>query len=286
MKLKKFLIWILAIVITIGAAIYQRTTGPTYEREETIDLLGQSWDIELKRSSGPRDARIKLPMKEEQVRAVLHYKRYKVTEEWTSVPFEMKEIKYHSWFMTKVMGYEDEEALVAYLPVQPPAGKLEYFVEIHAGDEKVMLAQDEPVVIRFKDDVPASVLIPHIILMFLTMLLATVAGIYALAKIDRFRRLTNWTFVILLIGGFLFGPWVQWYAFGDWWTGIPFGWDLTDNKTLFAFVFWVAAFFGNRKKSRPGLVILAAVMTLVIFSIPHSLFGSELNYSSGEISQG
>ena len=47
--------------------------------------------------------------------------------------------------------------------------------------------------------------------------------------------------------------------------------------TVFAFVFWIAAFFGNRKKARPGLVILAAVMTLVIFSIPHSLFGSELS---------
>lgn len=286
MKLKKFLIWIAAIAITLGAAIYQRTTGPTYERDETVNLLDSVWEVELIRSNGPRDARIKLPMKDDNLDAKLYYKRYKVTEEWTAVNFEMQEIKYDSWFMTKVMGYEDEEALVAYLPVQPPAGKLEYFIELKTNTEEVNIAKDQPVVIRFKEDVPASVLIPHILLMFLTMLFATVAGIYAIAKIDRFRRITKWTFWILLFGGFLFGPWVQWYAFGDWWTGIPFGWDLTDNKTLFAFVFWIAAFFGNRKKSRPALVILAAVMTLVIFSIPHSLFGSELDVVTGEVTQG
>ncbi|MCK5821338.1 MAG: hypothetical protein KAH17_05615 [Bacteroidales bacterium] len=286
MKFKKFLIWVVAIVITIGAVLYQRTTGPTYERDETISFLDSTWEIELVRSSGERDARVKLPMKSMELSATLHYRKFRVDEEWTSVSFETKEIKYHSWFMTKVLGKEDEEALVAYLPMQPPAGKLQYFLELNAGDEKVFVAKDKPVVIRFKGDVPAGVLIPHIILMFMTMLFATVAGIYAISHIERFKRMTNWTFWLLLLGGFIFGPWVQWHAFGEWWAGIPFGWDLTDNKTLFALVFWVAAFFGNRKKSRPGLVILAAVMTLVIFSIPHSMFGSELDYSTGQVTQG
>lgn len=284
--MKKTIIWILAIVITLGAAIYQRKTGPTYERVEKVALMDSTYEIELKRSSGPRDLRIKLPFEEGQVKALVHYKRLGTDDPWTAIPFEMKDIRYHSWFMTKVLKYEDERAMVAYLPMQPPAGKLEYFLEIEADGETVFVAKDDLVVARFKDNVPAGVLIPHVILMFLSMLFATIAGMYAIFKIERYKRMTNWTFWILLLGGFLFGPWVQWHAFGDWWTGIPFGWDLTDNKTLFAFVFWIAAFFGNRKKSRPGLVILAAIMTLVIFSIPHSLFGSELNYASGEISQG
>jgi len=284
--MKKFLIWIIAVVITIGAALYQRTTGPTYERDEDVTIMDSTWEIELKRSSGPRPVRVKLPVNMTGLSAKLHYKKFKVDEQWNSVDFELEDITYDSWFMTKVMGYENETALTAYMPVQPPAAKLEYYIELSGGGETIYVAKDAPVVIRFKGNVPASVLIPHIILMFLSMLLATVAGLFAIFKIDRFKRLTIWTFWILLFGGFLFGPWVQWYAFGDWWTGVPFGWDLTDNKTLFAFIFWIAAFFGNRKKSRPGLVILAAIMTLVIFSIPHSLFGSELDYSTGEISQG
>jgi len=39
------------------------------------------------------------------------------------------------------------------------------------------------------------------------------------------------------------GPLVQLNAFGDLWTGWPFGGDWTDNKTLFAFIFWVIAAF-------------------------------------------
>jgi hypothetical protein len=286
MKLKKFFIWVLAVVITVSAAIYQRTTGPTYEREESVSLMDSTWEMELIRSSGPRDARVKIPTNMPGMTAKLHYRIYKSGEEWTTKEFQEENIEYSSWFMTKVMGYENETALTAYLPKQPPAGKLQYFIEINAGQETVFVAKDSPVVIRFKDDVPASILIPHIILMFLSMLLATTAGLFAVFKIDRYKRLTTWTFWILLFGGFLFGPWVQWHAFGDWWTGIPFGWDLTDNKTLFAFIFWVIALIGNRKKPKPGLVILAAIMTLVIFSIPHSLFGSELDYATGEISQG
>ncbi len=286
MKLKKALLWSLAVVITVIAAIYQRATGPTYERKELVSLMDTTWEVDLVRSSGARDARIKLPMTDPELSAKLYYKRFRNPEEWTVLPFQMKEIKYHGWFMTKVMGYSDEMAMVAYLPEQPPAGKLEYFIEISGDGETVSIAKDQPVVIRFKGDVPGGVLIPHIILMFMSMLLATTAGLYAIFKIDRYRRLTVWTFIILLIGGFIFGPWVQLHAFGEWWTGIPFGWDLTDNKTLFAFIFWLAALLGNRKKGRPWLVILAAVMTLVIFSIPHSLFGSELDYSTGVISQG
>jgi len=42
----------------------------------------------------------------------------------------------------------------------------------------------------------------------------------------------------------------------------------------------------NRKSEKPFYTILAAVMLLIVFSIPHSLFGSELNYSTGQVTQG
>jgi len=82
------------------------------------------------------------------------------------------------------------------------------------------------------------------------------------------------------------GPVVQYYAFGDLWTGIPFGWDLTDNKTLIAGIFWALAVIMNRKKERPLYTILAAVVLLLVYSIPHSMFGSELNYETGSVTQG
>lgn len=284
--MKKALLWILAVVITLSAAIYQRKTGPTYPRSEKVVLGDSTYSLQLIRTSGPRDARVKLPVKDTAVHAAVYYKKLGVAENWTKLDFKMTDIRYPSSFLMKILRKKDETLLAASLPQQPPAGKLEYYLELSKNGQLVEVAKSQHVLIRFKGDVPAGVLIPHIILMFLAMMFSTVAGLFAIFKLEQFRRYTIWTFVILFIGGFIFGPWVQWYAFGDWWTGIPFGWDLTDNKTLFAFVFWVAALFGIKGKGRPWLIILAAVMTLVIFSIPHSLFGSTLDYASGSVTQG
>ena len=73
---------------------------------------------------------------------------------------------------------------------------------------------------------------------------------------------------------------VQNFAFGEYWTGIPFGTDLTDNKTLIAFVSWLIALLALLKTKQPTpWIVAAAIVTLVIFLIPHSVFGSELKYA-------
>jgi hypothetical protein len=73
---------------------------------------------------------------------------------------------------------------------------------------------------------------------------------------------------------------VQKFAFGSLWTGFPFGYDLTDNKTLIAFIGWVIALIAGRKgKPARGWVLAAAILLLIVFLIPHSLLGSELDYS-------
>jgi len=105
------------------------------------------------------------------------------------------------------------------------------------------------------------------------------AGIAALGRTIDPRKLVLWTVVLLFIGGFILGPAVQKLSFGSLWTGIPFGWDLTDNKTLIALAVWVAALVaGRRGKPARGWVLAAAVVMLVVFLIPHSVLGSELKY--------
>ena len=55
----------------------------------------------------------------------------------------------------------------------------------------------------------------------------------------------------------ILGPIVQYYAFGDLWTGIPFGWDLTDNKTLIALIFWILAVVNEQKERETTLYSLS-----------------------------
>jgi hypothetical protein len=271
MKMKKILIWALAVIITLSAAVYQRVTGPTYPKSVKISIDSKINKFKLLRShESTSDATIKLKI-EGDVQATLFYKLYpsKAGEEWKQVNFERA-------------GAE----LLANLPKQPAAGKLMYYINIKTQSASYDIEKDKPVVIRFKGDVPAYILIPHIFFIFFAMLFANAAGLFASFKMSQYKRLSYITLALIAIGGMILGPIVQKFAFGELWTGIPFGFDLTDNKTLIAFIFWIVAVLGQLKKQRPYLTIIAALVTLIIFSIPHSMFGSELDRASGAVTQG
>ncbi|MBN1107220.1 MAG: hypothetical protein JXR66_04115 [Bacteroidales bacterium] len=285
--MKKILLWFLAFIITIVAALYQRKTGPTYPKRISVEINDSIYDLKLVRSLGLDERpEVRIRVYDTTVKAVLYYKRFKTNDAYTSVPFIYREYPVNSFVMNKIFGINEEKGLYAQIPQQAPAGKIEYYLEISDSQRSITLPEDNPVIIRFKGAVPSSVLTPHILIMFLAMLLSTVSGLFALAGIASFRHLGIWTLILLTAGGMILGPVVQKYAFGSFWTGVPLGWDLTDNKTLIAFLFWIMAVILNRKHHRPLFTVLASVILLIVYSVPHSLFGSEMDYSTGNIIQG
>ena len=134
---------------------------------------------------------------------------------------------------------------------------------------------------RFKGPVPLWILIIHVLVIFGGMLFSTRSGIEAAFNRPKVILLTRWTIMLLLAGGLILGPVVQKYAFGEFWTGWPLGTDLTDNKMAIAFIFWLIAFIQQlrTRKSNRVWVILAAIVLVVIFLIPHSMWGSEIDYT-------
>jgi hypothetical protein len=167
-------------------------------------------------------------------------------------------------------------ALVVELPHQPPAGKLWYRVRLARGAETLVVPLERPAAIRFRGDVPSGVLIPHIFFMFLAMLLSTRAGLEVFSPRPRFKGLAWGTLATLFIGGMALGVFVTHYAFGEWWTGIPLGNDITDSKTLIALLGWIAAAIAlGRSKLEKAWVVLAALVMLAVFAIPHSWTASE-----------
>ncbi|MCK5535884.1 MAG: hypothetical protein KAI79_03605 [Bacteroidales bacterium] len=267
---KMILVWILALAVTLGSAYYQRLTGPSHPKRIEFSVDGQIVKQKLLRSQGGKDdAKITLKLDNSLV-AELYFRHYPImNEDWTKVSFN------------KV-----DDEFVALLPNQPPAGKLQYYIDITQNETSVFTNVEDPVVIRFKGAVPDWILVVHIFLMFSTMLIANVSGVLAVLKDNRARVYTFITLGLLAMGGMVFGPIVQKYAFGEFWTGIPKGWDLTDNKTLIAFGAWIIAVIMNLKKVNFTWPIIAAVITLVIFAIPHSMFGSTLNRETGDVIQG
>jgi hypothetical protein len=123
--------------------------------------------------------------------------------------------------------------------------------------------------------------------MFTAMLFSTRTGIESLAKGRQTLIYGMTTLISLLIGGLILGPIVQKLAFGEFWTGWPFGHDLTDNKTLVSFILWLIAVLRLRKHpEEKGWVLTAAVVLILVYLVPHSMFGSELDYASGEVQTG
>lgn len=263
---KNTLFWIVAFIITLASAVFQRMTGPTYPTSGSVFLEGKEIKYKFDRShTTSNDCKISVAVNDETVKGILFWRRYKFDKDYNRVE------------MTGT------DTLVAYLPKQPSAGKLEYFVELYKNEQVIDLPKDRAIVIRFKDDVPIWLLIPHVIFMFAAMLLSTRTGLEYFNKEPNFKKLTEWTIGILLVGGFILGPLVQKYAFGAFWTGFPFGYDLTDNKTLIAAIIWIFTWFKIKKSSNPKIwVLIAAIVMMIVFLIPHSVLGSELDYSKIE----
>lgn len=262
--MRNTLFWIFAVLITLVSAIYQRMTGPTYPiRGETL-VSGAAVKYKLARShGGETDHQVTIEAADTLVTADLVFKRYKTDDPWQIRP------------MTR-----EGKKLVGMLPHQPPAGKLMYRVNVARGAERFSLTGNEPVIIRFKGAVPMIYLIPHVIMMFFAMLLSNKAGIQAIFSNDDQKKLVLFTTILLFLGGMILGPIVQKFAFGAFWTGFPNGTDLTDNKTAIGMIAWIAALIAVFKSKSPrGWVIAAAIILLAVYLIPHSMFGSELDYS-------
>ena len=268
-KTQSVLLWIFAIIFTVSTAIYQRLTGPTHPKRVDITIKGEDYLFKLLRShGGDDDATLEIDLPE-HINAEVKYRIFKSGDEWTNVSMNRA-----------------GDQVSAKLPHQPPAGKLEYIIILDDGVDQYQL-NEEPVVIRFKGEVALYILIPHVIFMFLAMLFSLRTGLEAVFKGPRTLIYARNTLITLGIGGLILGPIVQLMAFGDLWTGWPFGGDWTDNKTIVGFAFWLIAYFVLRKK--PGnrfWPILAFFVLFAMYMIPHSMGGSEYDYEKGAVETG
>jgi hypothetical protein len=257
------LFWIVAVVITLFSLVYQRVTGPTYAVSGSVLINGKSIAYRLIRSyDGPDNAPVQMKTDDQSITGMLFWKRYNTDDQWTLVPLTAS-----------------EGTLKGELPHQPVAGKLMYKVELMHGDEGASLPGNGPIIIRFRNPVPIWVIVPHVFAMFCAFLFSARAGLEFFNKEPKFKNFIYATLGFLILGGFILGPLMQYFSFNLWWTGWPFGTDLTDNKTAIAFLAWVVAAIALTKaKNGKYWALGASIIMIVVYLIPHSLLGSELDY--------
>ncbi len=268
-RLRNLVLGVLAFAATLAVGTYQRRTGPSWPVSVDATLGGARIHGRLPRShGGAGDAGISLQAGP-GVTGELAWRRFPTDDPWTRVPL-----------------VRDPEggALTAALPHQPPAAKLEYLVHLEHGSAERSVPAGRTVTLRFRGAVPAWALVPHILFMFAALWVAFRAGLAALAGERGLRSYFPWVLGILVPGGLILGPLVQKLAFGALWTGWPFGDDWTDNKTLAAILIWAAAWWfsrGSRAQRAVRVAVVAAlVVMLAVYLIPHSMNGSQLDWSA------
>ncbi|MDJ0976656.1 MAG: hypothetical protein QNJ98_19525, partial [Planctomycetota bacterium] len=108
------LLWVVAFLLTVGALVYQRATGPTHPARVSYTLAGAEVDARLVRSGTTDEAAVvAVPIPPSPWTGTLVWKRYPTEDAYAEIPMA-----------------PEEERLVARLPIQPPAGKVTYFVRL------------------------------------------------------------------------------------------------------------------------------------------------------------
>ena len=267
--LKSIFIWFFAIIFTASIAIYQRVTGPTYPIRGKVEVNSQKIKFRLIRTyDGTDDAPVKVVVTDTSIKGEITYRRFKSYDNWITNPM-----------------LRSGDTLIGTLPHQATAGKIMYQVTLLNGDKRFLL-NENPAILRYKGFVPGFILYPHILFIFLAMLFSTLTGLMAVFK-KKNTYIYSWiTLTTLALGGMILGPIVQKFSFGAYWTGWPFGHDLTDNKSLVAFIFWAIALFILHKNRQNRIwPIVASVVLLIIFLIPHSVLGSEIDFTKEQKSE-
>ena len=261
--------WLLGILIGIiiaitGFSVWQKKTGPTYPISGSVDFKSGKIDYSLPRShDGDGDALIEIMTSDSLINSNITYMRFRSNDEYKTESF-----------------LKLKDRLLFLIPHQPPAGKVEYSVNMKSQDGTEHTIADK-IKIRFTGHVPTAILVIHILLMFSSLCFSARTALEAVYNGKNVLNFAFITMIILFLGGMVLGPIVQKFAFDAYWTGWPFGEDLTDNKTAIALLMWIIAWWQIKKNPAKSSMwaIIAAVVMLLVFLIPHSMFGSELDYT-------
>ncbi|MBL7191832.1 hypothetical protein ISS30_09050 [bacterium] len=176
----------------------------------------------------------------------------------------------------------------------PPAGlgqRTYYYIEASTiSGGKIILPESASFVfttgydyykVRWEGKASYLLLLLHIFLMIAAIFLLIHALYYALYFLqagDKYKHLVkcvDWGTITFFITGFPIGWVIEKQVLGNYWEGIPFGWDITDSKTLFIFLYWIIFIILRRtgKIAERGFAlsaVIGVIFTVIMFLIPHS----------------
>jgi hypothetical protein len=214
------------------------------------------------------------------------YKKMKGEDFKVSV---MQKVKEGSTYVDYLPGLSKGERWFYYIEAEDTAGN------IMTIPERVKEGRQINFYVTFEGTANRLLFISHIVLAITAVIFWVHSVFYAVNYLitgERYNiRLEFYSVLYGTISFFIFafpvGGYIAHQVFGQAWSGIPFGWDITDNKSLIAFLYYAAILylvkdkFNGRNTNNEDiindknfslLVILGIVITVIVYNIPHSYF--------------
>ncbi len=257
-KLAPFWIWVFTVIVVLGGLIFQRVTAPSYPLEVVREVEGRTIRASLGRSSIGSEGQ-------------------RVVIEGTSPDWEGDLL----WRSVKTGGSFNRDPLrnlgamrIGTIPPQARGESVEYRIELTIDHSIVRLPVQGTVITRFKGSSPAWVIVGHVLLIYCGLLFGTKAGLDALNLDNRSHLFARLSLLLFIMGGFVFGPLLKWFAYGRLWSGPPMGTDSTDIKVLALAVAWTlpVVFRLIHRQARPW-ILLASLLSILAFLMPHTTLG-------------
>lgn len=144
--------------------------------------------------------------------------------------------------------------------------------------------------LRFEGKQSIPLLVAHIAGMFGGLFFGVLAFLTSLGKLGDtannvcLGKQVLWAVIIIFLGTFPIGIWIEYQVYATYWTGIPLGRDITDSKGLLVFLAWLvtlillkgSALSADPKRNLVGAngarvaTIASLAITLSLYLIPHS----------------
>ena len=201
-------------------------------------------------------------------------------------------------FNVTTMETTGDGLFTAALPTRAKNTRYAMFIEIANGADVIgtlpqnAMAERNFYGISYKTDPNKYGLLVHIVLMLVALMFLIHAFYYAFNYfwncqdwiVGKSASSLFWGILCYGISAFPLGIWIEYEKYGTYWTGFPLGWDITDSKTLFNFVYWAVVailvkgtIFSKDKskdlisyKTYAWVAFLGGILTMVVrFAIPH-----------------
>jgi hypothetical protein len=150
----------------------------------------------------------------------------------------------------------EADEYVAKIPGQAAGTKINYYISVtETTGQSTQSPRYAPYnkysfsVLPSKGIATPVLLLIHVILIIGAIFFVIASGLYSFqylrkgVGLNKSIQTAGIATGMIFFGGFPLGFIIAYQVYGTPWTGIPFGWDITDNKTLVIFLFWIISLF-------------------------------------------